>query len=556
MSTLIFLSILMLMTIAKLIIQGFFLLHRLQQLGYYNLKFIKWLEGNQYRSILSWNIFELLVTLLVILILYFNIKQIPDYKFITSSIMLFTFSWKLVHPFISGWVGPRASVKVPLVFTARLKRLIASLALVTSISLLIVFYFTAIPLDTFTLSTWRFFQFNSALLFISVVTPFFVLAANFLNTPVEGLVHLFYFKKAQKKLKKINIKKIGITGSYGKTSSKFFLSTILKEKYNTILTPASYNTPMGISKVINDTKLEKYEIFVVEMGADKKGDIKKLCRLVKPDLGIITAIDIQHLETFETLDNIIKTKLSLFHNLSGDGFGIYNFDSKILQENILKENLKIPLYHYSINNNEKANITAKDIKHTREGLEFTAVLHSGEKISAKTELLGRHNISNLLSAILMASLLGMKKEEIESGISKIHPVEHRLQRIESPSGVLVLDDAFNANLNGALEALHVLKEIKGNKKIIVTPGLISLGEKEEETNKLFGKSISDNSDIAILVGPERTESIYDGLIENNYSENNIHVVNSLDDAKIALSNIIGHGDIVLFENDLPDIYNE
>ena len=558
MTTIIFLVILMFMLFLKLLTQGLLLVHRLQQLGYSDLKLVKWLEGRQYREILLWNIFELLLPLLIILLLYYNIKQIPIYKYITSTIMLLTFAWKLVHPFTAKWVGRKAYVKVPLVYTSRVKRLIATLIVVIIFTLFFVFIFTVLPLDTFTLSTWRFFRFNAFLLFISVITPVMILISNLIISPVEALVHYGYFNKAKNKLKRVKTKNIGITGSYGKTSTKYFLAKILEEKYKVLFTPASYNTPMGISKIINQNDLDDIELFIAEMGADKSGDINTLCRLVNPTFGIISAIDIQHLETFGTSENIINTKLSLFKNLPSDGFGIYNYDSPLLLDNINRFEYKCRLFSYSMNeiNTDKVDIIAKDIKHTRDGLVFKAVLKDSISIDIKAAVLGRHNTLNLLAAILMANKMGLSAKEIENGINKIEPVEHRLQMIKAPSGVLILDDAFNSNLNGATEALRVLNEIEGNKKVIITPGMIGLGEKEEEINKIFGNNIAKFADIAILVGKEKTRSIYDGIIEGGLDKDNLIVTSSLEEAKDELKHILTAGDIVLFENDLPDTYNE
>lgn len=560
MTTIIFLIILMTLTVLKLLIQGIYLIHRLQLLGYYNLKFIKWLEGKQYREILLWNIFELLFPLLIIYIFYWAIKQLPIYKYITSTIMISTFTWKIIHPFIAGWVGPKAkkNIKVILKYTPRIIRLFLSLIFVSVISIIFIFYYTAIPLKDFTLSSRKFFQFNAFLLFTSVITPVIVLIANLINMPIEKLIHLKYFNMAKNKSKKADIIKIAITGSYGKTSTKFFLASIIKEKYKTLFTPASYNTPMGISKVINNNNLNDYEVFVVEMGADHKGDINKLCKLIKPDYGIITAIDNQHLETFGNLENIIITKLSLFKHINKDGFGIYNYDNKILKKNIKNNNFHIPIYSYSIveNNFNNVDIIAGNIKHTRDGLQFTAILKDGESIEIKTEVLGKHNASNLLASILMCKVIGISSDEILRGIKNIKPVEHRLQKIDAGTGILVLDDAFNSNPAGAHEALQVLNEIEGNKKVIVTPGMVELGEKEEEINRTFGNQIAQYVDIAILVGKDRTYDIYEGIVENGFNKENIITVNSLNEAKDALARVLVKGDVVLFENDLPDTYNE
>ena len=132
----------------------------------------------------------------------------------------------MIHPFLANWVGPRAYIKVPLVITPRVKRLFVTLIAVLIFVLIFVFKITVMPLDSFTLSTWRFYQFNGFLLFISLITPVMILASNLINVPLEAIVHFGYFNKAKTKLSKNqNVIKIGITGSYGKTSTKYFLAS-------------------------------------------------------------------------------------------------------------------------------------------------------------------------------------------------------------------------------------------------------------------------------------------------------------------------------------------
>jgi UDP-N-acetylmuramoyl-tripeptide--D-alanyl-D-alanine ligase len=560
MITMFFIIIILMMTFGQMLLQSYYLIHKLQQLGYGNLKYIKWLEGNKYREILIWDIFELLIPVLIIYILFNTIDtiNISVFKYISSSIIFLTFLWKIIHPFISGWIGPKSENKKALVFTQRVIRLFVTFILISLIMILFLFSFILTPFDEFTLSGWSFFKFNAFVLMISIISPIIVLASNIINIPFEKAVYYYYFHKAKRKLSKADIKKIAVTGSYGKTSSKFFLATLLQEKYKTLFTPASYNTPMGISKVINSEKIEGYQCFVIEMGADHKNDINVLCDLAKPDYGMITAIDLQHLESFGSVENIIDTKLSLFNHISDKGFGIYNYDSELLRENIRKRKFDCPLYCYSIfeKNRNEASITAKNIRHTRQGLEFTAQFTTGESVEVKTELLGIHNVSNLLGSMLLAKMLGLSLHEIKKGLLKVKPVEHRLQLIDSGNGLLILDDAFNSNLKGAVEALRVLKEIEGNKKIIITPGIIDLGEKEEEINLNFGKYISQFADIAILVGKNRTRKIHEGLNEKNFTNENIKIVNSLNEALGILKEVQVTGDVVLFENDLPDTYSE
>lgn len=559
MLTIIVLAFLVFLTYIKLVIQGIYLTHKMQQLGYHNLKFIKWLDGKQFREVLMWNIFELLVPLLFILILYFTIRDSAIYKYISTIIMLATFSWKIVHPFIAGWVGPvaRKKNKKNLVYTPRVIRLLISHSVVTITILLFVFGYS-ISLDEFTFATWNFFRFNAFLLFISLISPVSLIIANFINIPIENFVHWTYFVKAKRRLVKADLVNFGITGSFGKTSTKFFLSTLLREKFPTLHTPSSYNTPMGISKVLNGEDLGQYSHFVCEMGADHNGEIAVLCKLVPIKYGILTSIGLQHLETFGSVDNIVKTKFAILEKLPKDGIGIYNYDSELITQNIGKFDIQAKLYAYSMKEHDfsKVDLYADDVKYTRKGLKFDVHFKDGSTLNVATSLLGKHNVLNLMAAIQMAKLLGLSDTEILTGIAKIEPVEHRLQLIDSGSGILVIDDAFNSNLDGATEALNVLHEIEGGQKIVITPGFIDLGEKEDEHNFKFGQKIAEKVDIAIIVGKNRTIKIQEGINSQNFDKDKLFVVDSLSEATKILGSVAKLGDIVLFENDLPDIFNE
>ncbi len=558
MATMIFLSTILLMVFIVIIIRGIFIIHKLQQLSYKNLKLVDWLQSNRYRNVLLWDIFELFMPMLFIYILFYAINTTPYYKHITSLIMFIVFTWKILHPFFAGWIGFRAKLKKKLIYTQRVIRLLITFLILTVITLIFSFYFTATPIDDFTLSAMGFLKFNAFILFLSIISPILIIVSNLINFPIEQNIRMIYFNKARRKLSKTNIITIGITGSFGKTSTKFFLNTILNEHYKSICTPESYNTPMGVSKVINSTDLSLYDTFVCEMGADRFGDIEHLCKLAPPDHSIISAIGVQHLETFYTINNIIETKLSLFNKTKTNGFKVYNYDSEILRENIDKLKNRSNLYSYTINPDFAGvtDISAKDIKNTRDGLQFTVCFKDNTEFVVKAKLLGNHNVSNILGAVLLSSLIGVSKDKIVNGIAKITPVPHRLQLIDPGTGVLVLDDAFNSNLEGAVEALRILNEIEGNKKIIITPGFIELGEKDKEYNYNLGSAIAKYSDIAILVGKNKTIDIKSGIIDNQNNHIEIHDVNSLEEAQEILKAIVRSGDIILFENDLPDTFSE
>jgi UDP-N-acetylmuramoyl-tripeptide--D-alanyl-D-alanine ligase len=542
----------------KIIIQGIYLIHKLQQLSYSNAKMLTWLEGTTYRKVLVWNLFELFIPLLMILMFYFVSKgQLVVYKWVTSIIMVGVFVWKIIHPFSAGWMGKRANYKKPLVYTSRVKRLLFTLGILVFVTLGLTFISVIYPLRKFSLSSWYFFRYNAFILLYSVLTPIFILIANLVNAPVEMFVRHLYFVKAKKKLHKAKIYSVGITGSFGKTSTKFFLASVLNSKYKTLTTPSSFNTPMGISKVLNGEELDGYQYFTAEMGADHVGDIKELCNLVRPQAGIITAVGIQHLETFGTPENILKTKLELFDAIPDEGFGIYNYDCVMLRDAIAKRSYNFPLYTYSVEsqNYQDVDIYAKDVIQTRDGLAFSACFKDGRVLEIKTGLLGRHNVQNLVAVILTAWKCGLSDKEIEFGMRNVEAVDHRLKRIDSGSGVLVLDDAFNSNYNGAIEAVNVLNEIGTHKKIVVTPGFVELADMEDVQNREFGAYMASKIDYAILVGGGKSLSIRDGLLDKDFAYDHIFQVNSLAEAQNVLAKILTAGDVVLFENDLPDVYS-
>ena len=208
-------------------------------------------------------------------------------------------------------------------------------------------------------------------------------------------------------------------------------------------------------------------------------------------------------------------------------------------------------YLYSTGNNG-ADVYAKNIKLDENGSTFTVVTKE-ESFECTTKLLGSHNVENIIGCIAIAKHLGLTKEQIINGVAKIEPIPHRLQILPTNNGTIVIDDAFNSNPVGSKMALDVLGKFSG-RKIIITPGMVELGEEEYELNKEFGKHMAEKVDIAILVGVKRSEPIEKGLKEKKFNELNIYVVNTLEEATQTLAKLTQKGDVVLFENDLPDNY--
>ncbi|KGG79556.1 UDP-N-acetylmuramyl peptide synthase [Caloranaerobacter azorensis H53214] len=523
-----------------------YFLHMIQIEGYKNNNFKKWINEFSYKAFpkkLKYIFFGIIKATVICIIALIIAKD-----------EIFTIIYMLL------WIGgiadsirfKRDKAKKELVFTKRAKRLFASNFIVIIIEILIIaFILMLLPYE-------KYYTYPLALLLLSTIyyfEPYNMILANILVAPVEKKINKYYYDKAYNKIRTFkNLKIVGITGSFGKTSTKFITSTILQEKYKVLKTPESYNTPMGISKVINNDLTDEYEVFVVEMGARNIGDIKEVARLANPKIGVLTAVGPTHLETFKNVENIMKTKYELIEELPPEGIAIFNYDNKYIRK-LADKTFKEKIL-YGMEDTEKLDIYATDLEISEFGSTFILNDREGNSVKCRTKLLGRHNIQNLLAGAAVAKALGLTLEEIAKGIEKVEPVPHRLQLINPGTGVIVIDDAFNSNPVGAKAALDVINQFKDRRKIIVTPGMVELGEQEFEANKEFGKNIANVCDYVILIGKNRTKPIFEGLREMNYSKDKIFVVSTLNEATVKLQELVKPGDVVLFENDLPDTYNE
>lgn len=435
----------------------------------------------------------------------------------------------------------RVKMKKPLVFTPRVKRLCAVMIAVDALILGLLAGLVPTPWHLLALSCFP------------LLLPLWVALAGLLAWPMEKLISEMYFRDAQRILREHpDLTRIGITGSYGKTSVKFILGTLLEERYQTLVTPSSFNTPMGVTKVIRSKLLPAHQVFVAEMGARHVGDIREMCRLVHPTLGILTSVGPQHLDTFRTLDRIKHTKYELMEAIPADGCCFFPNDGGICRE--LYDQTRKEKRLCSLHPTPEADVWAEDITVSPEGSRFRLCTRE-DAIECRTQLLGEHNIQNVLLAATVCLYLHMSLRQIARGISRLEPVEHRLQLIRKPGGLTIIDDAFNSNPRGAQAALKVLADFPG-RRIIITPGMVELGEEEAAFNRSFGEDIARSADVAILVGPRHTQPIAEGLRGAGFPEENLHTVSSLDEAAAVLRRIGRAGDTVLFENDLPDNYSE
>jgi UDP-N-acetylmuramoyl-tripeptide--D-alanyl-D-alanine ligase len=386
------------------------------------------------------------------------------------------------------------------------------------------------------------------------LAPLTVFLANVVLAPVQRAINRTYLRRAQRRLQAVKPLVVGITGSYGKTSTKYLLEHLLAGHRRVLKTPLSYNTLMGVCRVINEQLRDDCEVFIAEMGAYRPGDIKELCDFVHPTIGILTAIGPQHLERFKTIDNIQRTKYELIQALPPSGVAIFNNDDPRCRA-LADRTTHVAVMRYGLEAaGPPLDLRAEDIAMGPQGLSFTMADKHGRRVRAETILLGRHNVLNILGAACAAVALGLSLDDLVKAIRGLPAVPHRLQLIDNGAGVTIIDDSYNSNPIGAMEALEVLKSFTAGRRVLVTPGMVELGPLEAQLNEEFGAKAAEVCDYVVLVGVERAKPILAGLQRQRFPAERIRVVRDLQAATLVLPTIVGVGDTVLFENDLPDQY--
>ena len=386
----------------------------------------------------------------------------------------------------------------------------------------------------------------------AVILPYIMIyPMAILTMPLEHYVKKYYENDARRIIEDMpQLIKVGITGSFGKTSTKNIVTNIIGENYFTLMTPASFNTPMGITRTIREHLKPIHEVFVCEMGADKVGDISYLMDFVKPKYGIVTSIGPQHLATFKSIDNIIKEKMKEIEMLPEDGVGIVNVDIPYICDYEIKNTCKVVTIGIK---NQNADYFAKNIKYSKDGTSFTVKIND-KNYKFETCLLGEHNVTNLLTAIALAVELNIPMKDIVENVKHVKQVEHRLE-LKEINGYTFIDDAFNSNPVGSKMATDVLSMMPG-KRVMVTPGLIDLGKAQTRYNRELGEYMAERIDCAILVGEKQTKPIYDGLTSKGFKKEDIIVVDTVKQAFDYVYKNFTRKDTILLENDLPDAFSK
>lgn len=534
------------------LLRGRYFLHIFQQHGYKFNEYWHWLVDNWNQRVITPE--HVLYNVIIFVMLMFMSNAVTG----SAAIIILSI-------FGIFWFGPfnyygGEEAKKPLVFTARMIRLtipFALLSLVIPVAVTYIAYTGDLPFTNRGIQNAGIYSADIYLLsfgwvFGNAAVPFFIFIAGLLTKPIEAYVHRHFIKLARQKLARMpDLTVVAITGSYGKTSTKFMIRDLLGERYSVCSTPGSYNTPMGICKVINNDLEAHHQILVLEMGARYEGNINELCDIAEPDIAVVTNVGIAHLETFGSQDAIARTKSTLVKRTKPGGKAVLNADDERVDAmGDLRDDIEI--IRVGLQNGI---IRAEDIRYGPDGMHFT-VTAENQNETFNMKILGSHNVQNMLLAVGVARTMGIRLSTMAMAARRLEPVEHRLE-LKTRGNITVIDDAFNSNPVGAKNAVEMLGEFKTGRRIIITPGMIELGDLQEKKNREFGEQIGRaNLDLVILVGKNQTQAIKEGIASTGFDMNKVRIAKSLYDANRTMQDFAEQGDVVLYENDLPDSFNE
>ena len=501
-----------------------YFLHMAQQNSYRPERYLRWLKGRGTKDFFWMDV-------LAVMLLAATAILAPHWGRWTAvaAALLALLLWR------------RPAVKKALVWTARAKRLYAA-ALVSVVIILLVLGSLSFMANS---DVWLV---AAALLILALPVVMWLAVA--IRQPFEESRNQKFVQDAAQILQQMpRLTRIGITGSYGKTSSKVVLGRVLSEAKHTLVTPDSYNTPMGITLTVRNHLKPIHQVFVAEMGARQKGDIKELCDIVQPQIAIVTSIGPQHLETFHNIETVAATKFELVDSLPPDGVAVLNFDDKIIAEKA--QTVPVNVLSYGLERDD-IDYTARDIQFMPQGMSFTLCTPQGQ-VPMRTRLLGRHNIYNILAAAAVADMQGLTLAQIARAVAQVPPVEHRLVA-KNAGGFTIIDDAFNSNPSGSKAAVDVLAAMPGGRKLIITPGMVELGAEQYRLNREFAAYAAARLDFVVIVGRKQSEPLLAGLQDANLPADRYLVAADLAEAMAFMRGWVRSGDYVLFENDLPDSY--
>jgi UDP-N-acetylmuramoyl-tripeptide--D-alanyl-D-alanine ligase len=505
-------------------------LHLFQQEEYDDRRFVRWIVENR-----AWD-----KRLSSILLLAFAVQLVfPEDGLATEAFAVFVGAAGLAAA--AAERDPRTSAKKKLAMTARAKRIFAlALGLAAAIGL------AAALISDFVL-VWV----------IAVqLLPLMLVGANLALRPLEERVQQGFWDEARAKLDQLKPTVIGITGSYGKTSVKHILGHVLETARPTLITPGSVNTAMGIARVIRERLGPQHRYFVVEMGAYGIGSIRRLCALTPPQLGIVSAIGKAHYERFKSLDAVAHAKFELAEAARDNG-GTVIVAADVLEfawpAEFVERHHDIVI---TVGEAPASDLVIDTLRQEQEGIVAT-VRWRGASYELRAPLFGLHQGRNMALAFAAACTLGLAPEDVVASLRSTPQIAHRLEVKRQGNGTVVIDDAYNSNPVGfasALGLLDVLRRPEG-RRILVTPGMVELGSEHDAEHARIGRLAAEHVDVLVAVAPQRVKPLVDAFSEAA-PEREIVACATFAEARSWLDRNLGGDDVVLIENDLPDLLEQ
>lgn len=447
-----------------------------------------------------------------------------------------------------GWTPPKRA----LVLTARMRRILGAAGAVATLLAALPPLVAALGVPV--VAAALVLVLTAALTALALLV---LIAGDALMRPVESAVRERYLRLATARIAEVQPLVVAVAGSYGKTSTKHILAQLLPDQERVLPTRKSFNTLMGVTRVINEDLRPEHRLFIVEMDAYAPGEIAAMCALVHPKLAIVTSVGPQHLERFGTMDAIADTLYETVAALPPDGHAFVHAGEPgglALAERAVAERHTVTRYGIE-GTSAWLDVVASHVDVDGRGSRFVwSWRERGLEREVTIPLLGRHQVLNVAVALAVVHQLGCSLDDAIGAASRLQPVEHRLQPMATGGPVTVIDDSYNANPVGVHNGLDVLAGMDGGAKVLVTPGLVELGSAEDSENRRYGEHAAAVCDHVIVVAARPAAPLLAGLEQGGLPKDRIHVVRDLAAATAVIAAVTKAGDVVLFANDLPDTY--
>jgi UDP-N-acetylmuramoyl-tripeptide--D-alanyl-D-alanine ligase len=509
-------------------------LHLFQQEEYDNRRFLAWLVNNRaFDQRLS---FALLCVWLMQALLPH--RTVPDWAF-GALAGLVCLAVAAFEP------DPRKTAKKRLVLTARATRIyFIALAVLTVIGAA-----AALMTGPIGQGIW--------LWIVPVqLVPLALVAGNLLLAPAEAKTQRRYWNEAQAVLRRVNPMVIAITGSYGKTSVKHILGHVLETAAPTLITPGSVNTAMGIARVIRERLQPHHRYFVVEMGAYGPGSIRRLCELTPPQMGLVTAIGMAHYERFKSLETVAEAKFELAGAVAANG-GTVIAAADVLEFDAPRRFAEAhPGVLRTVGGDAGTDTMITGMRQDTDGIAVT-VTWQGKPYELRAPLFGLQQGKNLALAFAAACTVGLAPEDVVASLRSTPQIAHRLEVKREANGATLIDDAYNSNPIGFAAALEVLDLLRrpGGRRILVTPGMVELGAAHDDEHRRIGRLAAARVDVLLAVAPHRVAPLAASFAEAA-PEAEIVSCPGFAEAQAWMARNVAAGDVVLLENDLPDLLEQ